>query len=338
MGLGAFQDPLDTRDHVFDNDVAMGAEPFTEKDWVKGYDIENELNFELPIKHQNSSMSCVGMGVSYYAGVLNMVEEKKYKEISAKGFYSQIFLPSGGGAYIREAIKLMISWGAVTETMVSSYNNGKPPSETFMRDLSWKNKQVDNLAKKYQAKEYKVIRACDNIDLFAQAIRDNHGVTGGVYIGNNGSWRTNEPTPSNRTGGHAIYYGKYGVDKKGKYIATPNSWGTGRGKDSLHPDGWQKLRKDYFNGLLQFNPWMVVDAPNQATVNPNITDILKKYDHKFVVEGEGVGRKGILINGLLRPIGVEREANASIYVQNNNGNGVTVSTALYDQFPKGSNF
>ena len=113
-----------------------------------------------------------------------------------------------------------------------------------MRDLSWKNERVDKLAKTYQAKEYAVIQARDNMDLFARAIRDNHGIVGGVYVGNNGSWRTNEPTPSNRSGGHCIYYGGYGIDEKGKYISTPNSWGTGRGKDPLHPNGWQKLRKN----------------------------------------------------------------------------------------------
>lgn len=335
MGLGAFEDPLDLRDYIYD-DIVMGAEPFTEDDWKKGYNIEEILDFELPMKNQNGSLSCVGQGTAYYAGVLNMVEEKIYKEISAKGFYSQIFL-QGGGAYIRESIKLLVDWGAVTEVIVSSYDNKKPPSEDFMRDLSWKNERVDKLAKTYQAKRYAVIGARDNMDLFARAIRDNHGVVGGVYVGNNGSWRTNEPTPSNRTGGHCIYYGKFGIDEKGKYIASPNEWGTSRGKDALHPDGWQKLRKDYFNGLYQFNPWLVIDAPNPIT-NPNIIAILKEYEHKFVIEGEGPGRKGLVIDGLLCPIGKEREANASIYVQNNNGYGITVSTVLYDQFPKGPQF
>jgi len=329
-----FQDPLDLRDKKYE-DVALGAAPV---DWNKGYDIEKELNFTLPIKNQGQSLSCTGQGGSYYFGILNLVELKEYIEVSAKSLYSQIFLPNGG-AYIRDIFKLCVDWGAVYESLVSSYKNGKLPTEDFMRELSWKNEEIDKIAKVLQAKEYRVIEARDNMDLFAMAIRDNYGVVGGVHVGNNGSWRTNEPTPSDRINGHCIYYGKFGIDEKGKYIATPNSWGE-RKKDELHLDGWQKLRQDYFNKLYQFNPWVMVDKPNitEATNDPEVQNILVKNEKKFIIEGAGVGRKGVLVNGKLLELTKEREPSASIYVQTNNGSGLTISTELYNKLPKGGLF
>ena len=60
--------------------------------------------------------------------------------------------------------------------------------------------------------------------------------------------------------GHCLFFGKAGTDSLGKYIASPNSWGE-RTKDSLHPDGWQKFRQNWFdnNARFLFNPWTIVD-------------------------------------------------------------------------------
>jgi len=338
FGTGCHKDPLDLRDRRYDEAVA-GEAPMTDKDWEEGFDIEKELDFPLPIKDQNSSSSCVFQAISYYVGVLNLAEVKIYKEVSAKAGYSQIYIPGGGGAYIREGIKLVVDWGALLESNVRSYENNKPPSETFMRDLSWKNEEADKLAKVLQAKEYRVITACDNMDLFARAIKNNHGVVGGLYVGNSSTWRTNEPKPTTREFGHALYYGKFGVDELGKYIATPNSWGW-RGDDKLHPDGWQKLRQDYFTGILQFNPWTIMDKPNVEvnTVDPVIQKILNANEKKIIIEGQGVGRKGIVINGRLRDIVKDREVVACLYGMANNNIGTTVSTDVYNLLPKGGIF
>ena len=77
---------------------------------------------------------------------------------------------------------------------------------------------------------------------------------------------SNEPqpplltTPQNELWGHCIFFGKAGTDSLGQYVSTPNSWGA-RVKDSLHPDGWQKLRQNYFDNNYQFlfNPWTLID-------------------------------------------------------------------------------
>jgi len=332
FGLGAIPDPIDLRDRSYDS-IAMAGEPV---DWNAGYDIEEELDFELPFKNQGSSSSCVGNAWSYYIGILNTIEEGVYKEVSAKSIYSQIFLP-GGGAYIRDGGKLAVNWGAMFETIVSSYDNGKPPKEAFMRDLTWKTHEIEKLAKILQAKEYRVINHV-TMDTVAQAIRDNHCVVGGVYIGNSGTWRTAEPKPSTREGGHCLLLGKYGIDEMGKFISTPNSWNNLKLKDKLHPDGWQKLREDYFNNTFSFNPWLLRDKPNQDPDtnynDPEVIKILDENEKACIIEGEGSGRKGILINGKLREITEGREAAACLYSMVNNGMGVTVSTDLFNKLPK----
>ncbi len=335
FGTGALRDPLDTRDHRYEGIPAAG-EPV---DWDKGFDVEKTLNITIPFKNQDGSGSCVGQAWAYYGAVLNTAEVKYYDEQSAKAIYSQIQLGlSQGGAYIRDGAKLFVNWGSVSESKVPSYDNGNPPKEPFMKNKLWKNQEIDKLAKVFQAKEYKTFLAAQNIEMFAQAIRDNHGLVGGLDGSSNGTWRSLEPKPpTKKEWGHALYFGKFGIDKLGKFVATPNSWGS-FGKDELHPDGWQKLREDWFNSTHMFNPWTLVDKPNQTIVSNGAKNIINKYEKKFVVEGEGVGRKGIIIGGQLRQVQHEREAAASIYVQTNSGSGVTVASKLFDEIPKGADF
>ena len=335
-GTGAIRDPLDIRDFRYEG-IAAAGEPVN---WEKGFDIEKNLNITIPFKNQDGSGSCVGQGWAYYGAVLNTVEVGHYDEQSAKAIYSQIELGlPKGGAYIRDGAKLFVNWGSVSESKVPSYFNGSPPKEAFMKEKLWKTSEIDKLAKVFQAKEYRTFNAAQNMEMFAQAIRDNHGVVGGVEGTNNGTWNTGEPKPpSGRSDwGHCLFFGKFGIDSLGKFIASPNSWNL-KIKDELHPDNWQKFREDWFASVWMFNPWTLVDASNQVIISDSVKNIIDKYEKKFVVEGEGVGRKGIIVGGKLCSIGKEREANASIYVQNNNGNGITVPTNIYDQLPKGNNF
>lgn len=337
MGTGALRDPLDVRDYRYEG-IAAASAPV---DWNTGFDIEKKLNIKIPFKNQNASSSCVGQGWSYYGAVLNAAEVGYYEEQSAKAIYSQINLGTpAGGAYIRDGGKLFIDWGAIQEAKVTSYENGQAPSENFMKDKTWKNPDIDNLAKVLGAKEYRTFLAAQNMEMFAQAIRDNYGVVGGVEGANNGTWSSNEPQPptGNASWAHCLYFGKYGVDEKGKYIATPNSWGTRNAKDALHPDDWQKLRENWFSTTFLFNPWTLVDKSNVAAISLDAQNVLNKYDKKFVVEGEGAGRKGIIVGGQLRQVRTEREAAAAIYVETNNGYGVTVPSKLFDELPKGANF
>ena len=337
FGTGAVPDKGDNRDYKYD-DLALGAAPV---DWSKGYDIERELDFIVPFKNQGGSSSCVGQAWSYYAGIINLAEINTYSSTSAKAYYSQIYLP-GGGAYLREGGKLTVNWGAIPEMVVPSYMSGNPPTEKFITDSSWKNNKMDKLAEVLQAKEYRTISASKSMELFAQAIRDNYGVVGGVYGSNNGSWNTNEPKPpanGQDRWGHAIYFGKFGEDSLGKYIATPNSWGVRNQIDTLHRDDWQKLRKDYFSSGSMFNPWTLTDKPNKVeTISPETKEVMLKNEKKFIIEAEGAGRKGIVINNKLRLVAKERESAASIYVQANNGQGIFISSNMFNEMPRDKNF
>jgi len=303
---GAIIDNKDDRDYSYDS-LALGASPI---DWNKGYDVEKELNITLPKKNQGKPESCVGQAVSYYVGVLNAVETGKYDEASAKSIYSQIFLPNGG-AYIRKGIKLIVDYGCQFESNLSSYIDGKLPTEKFIRDLGWKNPINDKLAKTLQAKSYATIQAKSNMDLYAMAIRDNHGVVGGVYGDNRSGWSTNEPKhPKKLDWGHCLYFGKFGTDELGKYIATPNSWGN-RKTDKLHPDGWQKLREDYFQSAYQFNPWTLIDKPNTKSmkledkklyklIEGNAGKIGFKLDDKLLINETEADKLNVLIEFVSR--------------------------------------
>jgi hypothetical protein len=326
LGKGLVPDIEDKRDLRYD---VLGAEA-VDVDWEKGFDIEKELNIKIPIKDQNGSSSCVGQAISYYTAVVNAKEIGYYVEQSAKAFYSQIALP-GGGSSLRDACSVAVDWGSVSEAMVRSYQESKPPKEDFIKDRSWKNTDIDSVAKPLQAKEYRIILAANNIDLFAKAIRDNLGVLSGVNGANNGSWNQLEPIPGQKIDWrHGLYFGKFGVDEKGKYIATPNSWG------NRFNGQWQKLREDWFTSGNMFNCWTLVDKPNQEMTLQN-QELVKKFEKKFVIEAEGRGRKGIIINGKLQEIKSERVAEACLYSMAANGNGVFISSDDFNNIIKDIN-
>ena len=87
---GAFKSIEDNRDFEF---VGSASEPF---DWNKGFDIEEELGFKIPVKSQGESKSCGGQAFSYYTQVLEALYSKTFEERSAKFLYSQVALPEGG--------------------------------------------------------------------------------------------------------------------------------------------------------------------------------------------------------------------------------------------------
>lgn len=66
----------------------------------------------------------------------------------------------------------------------------------------------------------------------------------------------------------------------------------------------------------------------------NHDKFMAQYEKKIIVEGEGPGRKGIVINGKLREIKDGREAVACLYTLANNGLGTTVSSKDFDKLPR----
>ncbi len=339
FGTGCLPDERDVRDLKYE-DIVGGELKLTDEEWTQGFDVEKELNITIPFKNQGSTLSCNGNAWAYYTAVLNAVEEKQYKEVSAKSIYSQIFLPQGG-SYLRDGGKLLFDWGALPETYLTSYDGNNLPSEKFVRELSWKNKKADDTAKVLQAKEYRMVTGI-TMESIAYAIKNNWGVIGGLNGENNGTWGSNEPKPpvNKIEWGHALYFGKLGVDKLGKFIATPNSWGTRNRKDELHLDDWQKLREDYFTSTYMFNPWVAVDKPNivSSDLSDDIKKLLISYEKKIIIESEGIGRKGIIINGKLREIKNGREGASCLYTLANNGFGKNSNTKEFDSLPKDVNF
>lgn len=308
FSTGAVKAPSDKRDRIYDDHVSLcGA---IEIDWEKGYDVREELGGDIQIKNQYSSGSCVSQGWSYYIWILQVLEMiKKYgmtlkqllgnnpldvQEVSAKAIYSQIFLPNGG-AYIYMGGKLVTKWGSVFERLVSSYKNDKTTDEEFMRDISWLNENISKIAGILKGKEYRVIRAKDNMDLFAQAILQNKGVVGGVSGQNGRGWNTERPKPPESKDkiewGHCLAFLAFGKDEFGKYIATPNSWGRmDWNKDYIWKSGdkpgsgWQKLYTDYFTNDFQFDPWTYSDLINleENNIMNNFVRVVKDANSSAV--------------------------------------------------------
>jgi hypothetical protein len=126
---GEIPNPKDPRDIVL-GDIPFVPDP-NAPSWEQGFD--NEIKYgKLKREHQGSSSSCVGQGWSKYVEMLNLIRNQEVIDLSARDIYSQIYLPEGG-AFIREGAKTVVNKGDAEESMVSSYDNGKPPTEAFMR-------------------------------------------------------------------------------------------------------------------------------------------------------------------------------------------------------------
>lgn len=302
QGDGAVEEYIDPRNFIYDEILSARAEAgdLEPLDWDKGFDIREKLGDDIRIKNQNSSLSCVGQGGSYYAFVKQVLEminkhnktlkelraddelKKEVDEISAKAFYSQIYLPNGG-AYIRRVVDLIINWGAIWETTVPSTNPETGiADEQFMREKDWKTKEADKIAEVYKGLRYALVKNND-IDIFARAILENDGVVGGLRGDNlTSNWGTEYPTPPTSEAvkwwAHCLFWGAFGKDKKmettanpeGKFLATPNSWGTNwwKGRDLTWKPGdepgkgWQKIGIEYIDPNYFFNGRTYVDKEN----------------------------------------------------------------------------
>jgi len=257
---GAFQDRPDFRDRQF-SEVMGAAQP----DWVKGYEIEGISKVE----NQNGSGSCVGQAFSKYAEVLHWYDEGIKVDLSAKFIYGQIYLPQGG-AYLRDAAKILVDKGDAEESLITSYEAQNAPSEAFMRDLVLDHQALEN-AIKYRGKEYRNVKI--DIDEMALAIESGNGMVFAA-TGTNLGWATadvRKPLPNENKWGHAIYAVGYGMRNGKKAIKFINSWGTGWGEDGY---GW--MNEDYFfqyeqapeiyDPLYIFQGWTIIDIKNNDMI------------------------------------------------------------------------
>lgn len=277
---GAIPSPIDERDWQW-QEIGFAAEPF---DWKKGYDIEvelrkklNDIQFNLPVKDQNGSGSCGGQAWATYDSVFEAMATGTFEERSAKYIYAQTFVPPAGGSAGRTNSELVVKQGVSREALLSSYENGNPPSENFMRRPQDITPEAKADAKKSRAKGYANVGV--DIDAVAQAIRENYGCVIGIYGKDNGTWLTPFPKPpvgNPPYWAHWLYAGKAAMVNGEKHIGVLNSWGRDCGQG-----GWQWISETYYKTKIQggqnalWEGWTQVFDP--ASITPG-------YSYTFVKE------------------------------------------------------
>lgn len=240
-GVGGIVSPNDSRDYEWKN-LGKGAIPFN---WEIGYDIETKLPNKLSLKDQNGSSSCGGQAMAYYGEVLEAISTKTQEERSAKFIYSQVCQP-GGGSYLRDLCSVVTNKGWATEKVLTSYENGLPPTEAFITRKQDITDEVVKDASISKALSYAVVDRF-NIDKVAQAVANNYGAIILLRGMNNGTWLSNMPKVTTGPGewGHFLYCGKAKLIGGKKYIGVKNSWG------DIGDSGWQWISEDFFsNGYV----------------------------------------------------------------------------------------
>jgi len=266
FGRGALRDTPDARDFQYQK-ICRAPLPF---DWKKGVDIEWEIGDKLKIENQNGSSSCVGQAWAKYAEVLEMIENDNFIDLSAKDIYQRIYAPQGG-AEIRLGGKCLVSLGVNKEIDVSSYENGNPPSENFMRTFTGGNPEQ---ARVFSAKSYATVPA-SSIDYIACIIRDNLGCVSG-FNGDNAGWGgAFVKPPKTVEWGHAVYFTGAKLINGKKYIKFINSW-----SDKWGDNGFGYFAEDYLSNM--FSLWTLVDN-NNLIFNPK-----KMTNTKLIKNGEEI--------------------------------------------------
>lgn len=273
LGKGAIPSPIDDRDHQW-GIIARGIPSF---DWMKGFDVEELYGFKLVTKDQNGSYSCGGQAWAYYGEVLEFRASLNYEQRSAKFIYAQTFVPTGGSDG-RTNCKLVKDKGWSLESLCSSYENGNPPSESFMIRVQDITKDAFNSASSVRAFNYANLTT-KTIDEIAQAISINNGVVIGIYGDNNGTWRSQFPQFSYiKTWAHWLYAGKAKMINGKKYIGVKNSWG-----DDVGDHGWQWIGEEFFPVSI-FEVWTVYYKQDvvsaQLSIIQRIVQLLLEYFQK----------------------------------------------------------
>lgn len=240
---GAVRDIPDNRDYQW-SEIGKSSTPFN---WIQGFDVEDKLGFKIPVKNQGGSYSCGGQAFAYYAQVLEALNTKTFEERSAKFLYSQCWLTEGGSRG-RDICKILVSQGSAKEAFFPSYYTDKTPlREEDYRDTSLLNNVIRQDAKSTLALSYVNVSPID-IEIVAQAIRDNNGCVIGVTGENNGTWMKEFPKPPTKNSwNHWVYACKAKLIKGKKYIGIINSWGEDCGNKGI-----QWIGEDYFTASTDY--------------------------------------------------------------------------------------
>lgn len=217
---GCPKQPVDRRD------VCLGDIPYTPDpdapSWEQGFDNEKKYG-KLKREHQGSSLSCVSQAWSKYLEMLNKIEEGDFTDLSARDIYSQIYLPNGG-AFIRQGGKVAVNKGNCKEALMPSYENGKPPTEQFMRNRDDASEITEQDALIVKAKEKRFVALSevltpDDWEHIRQVIWQFGGFVSGYKR-------------------HCMYASAYGMKNGKKFIKFVNSYGEGSDRYYFEDDGY----------------------------------------------------------------------------------------------------
>jgi C1A family cysteine protease len=256
-GKGAIKNPLDLRDYKVDK--ILGAIQLPTE-----YSLRNKIDW---IKDQGSSSSCVAQAFSYYAELLNFIETGSHTPLSARDIYSTIHLPYGN-SYLRDGAKKVVNSGIVLEKDATSYEDGNPPSESFMYNRGDITEDEKNMGMQFLSKNY---ATWDNTDFetFEQAIYQRNGCVSGA-LGNNSCWQNAVlVVPKKTDWGHAIFFTGWKLINGIEHLEFVNSWGKDWGDN-----GFGYMPKSYVVKGLVFNPITLVDASNAYYSNARKTIII----------------------------------------------------------------
>lgn len=274
---GGIKDIPDVRDYEYGEEIGNASQPF---DWHKGYDIEDEIGFTLTVKDQGQSSSCGGQAWGYYGQAWDAIIDKENSEKSAKFIYSQTFVPSGGSAG-RPNCDVVIKKGWAPEAICPSYSDGKPLTEELYRRPQDITPTAIIEANKDRAFAYANVSI--DIELIAQAIRDNHGCIVGITGTNNGTWLGNNPQPPvtlANSWNHWVYAGKVRQKHGKKQIGILNSWG-----ENVGEDGWQWIDEKYFTTNINAIP-VVFSIWTLEVRNEPIPEVFKHYFYMTLKYGK----------------------------------------------------
>lgn len=247
----------------------------------KQYLSENVYNLE--VENDNSYQvnglavhNCGGQATSQYANVLSRLYDgtNVLEDHSARFIYSQVAQP-GGGSSVRDCCNMFVNKGVPREKLFKSYENGKPPSETFMLQKTDMTAAV--VADALDDKALNFAYVAINIDRIAEAVRDNNGCLIGINGVDNGTWLSARPAPPIPLAGqtvwrHFLYIGGAKAINGVKCLKALNSWGT-----SVGEAGWQWISEEYLNTFVSVYDEKAVWAAVVMLFNPKPIISFKHY-------------------------------------------------------------
>jgi hypothetical protein len=217
--------------------VGMGTLPY---DWTKPL----TTGYTQPIKNQDQAGKCGGEMIAQMIQMYRtLVLGKPFQELSADSFYSQGY--AIGGGMTMQAVSDGVAYKGITTT--ANVPDPLPCSELQARDTSWRTAPM--IQDCLMRAGLQIVSVSRNIDLMAQALRDNKQL--GMMIGgqNNGSWLSSRPIPPVSNYGLWMHYMAFSPDISAmtteKLLTAYQSWGINVGRNGMQDFGENYISSGY---------------------------------------------------------------------------------------------